>query len=102
MADKFRKDRIFAGQQFGQSPRAINRRQKDVCKRGLIVGRGTWEGGEIDEVFSVEFKDRKLQVNSVGIGMINEFPWLFPLTKITTQKRKALLECYHQTTQILL
>ena len=31
------------------------------------------QGGDIDEVFSVEFKDRNLQVNSVGIDMINEF-----------------------------
>ena len=31
------------------------------------------QGSEIDEVFPLEFKDRNLQVNSVGIDMINEF-----------------------------
>ena len=38
-----------------------------------MLGHGKIEGTQIDEAFSVEFKDRNLQVNSVGIGMINEF-----------------------------
>ena len=67
-----------AAELYSKSPRAIGRRNKDVNERGLLIehhGKDHGYDNDSTEQYheEVHFNNKYIQMNTIGIGLINEF-----------------------------
>ena len=73
VVDKSSYDRRMAGQLFSQSPRAVDRRQRNVNERGLTILEHHGKDHKDHYEEEIYFNNQEIQMNQIGIGLINEF-----------------------------